>query len=208
MTRNRYDGLSFSEEDILSENYKKNLGGGPKQWELRGRFQVELLKHLGMQSNSRLADFGCGPLRAGQHIIKFLDEGQYDGYDFNDDFLRIGRELVTSTPELSKKNPQVFSSKDTDFLQTGYDYIIAFSVLNHFQNKEERKQFLHSLKTLTAGTRIYITHAKWMHTEEEFHGLDLEHRLMHQSDFPERLNIEKWGWNEGSNVFPLLEIKT
>lgn len=207
MGRNRYDALSWSKDDIESEAWKASLGGGAETWESRGRFQVELLSHFGLQSDHMFADFGCGPLRAGQFIIEYLKSGRYHGYDFNTDFLSIGRKLISDTPALSDKIPQLFSTVDQTLLASNYDFILAFSVLNHFRSKEDRRVFLQRLQMMKAGGRAFITHARWMAEEKMFHGLDLEQRMLTRKDLPEELNLMNWGWKRSDEVFPILELR-
>lgn len=206
MAGNRYDGLSWSKESIKAEIWKSALGGGAEKWETRGRFQVKLLEQLGLRPYHKFLDFGCGPLRAGKYFIGYLDAGCYHGYDFNEDFIGIGRNLIGSTPTLSEKTPDVFSTQDKDWTEASYDYVLLFSVLNHFQSQEERNVFLRKLEELRKGTRVYITHARWMTTEQEFHNLSLSQRLLTPDDLPQDLNPVKWGWPNREEIFPILEL--
>lgn len=51
-----------------------------------------------------VVDYGCGSLRIGQHLIRYLGLGRYMGMDVTDDFIRIGLDLMDET-EIAEKRP-------------------------------------------------------------------------------------------------------
>lgn len=53
-----------------------------------GERDFEALINLGLQPYHRVADFGCGSLRLGRHLLNFLHPGHYWGLDITHEFFR------------------------------------------------------------------------------------------------------------------------
>jgi len=194
----------------VSENYKKYLGGKAEVWELRGSFQLYFLKKMGLQPSCKLLDIGCGPLRAGIHLIKFLNQGNYCGVDYNESFIRAAKKIVEDKG-LSEKKPTLHAVKNFDFscLNGNFDFAIAFSVLNHC-NRFQRHHFLKVVhKTLKRNGRLYITHSHWF--DESMlrrTNLSLMRVFKQPGDIDQELRMPDWGFPESSDVYPILELTT
>lgn len=52
--------------------------------------EFKKLVRMGLQTHHTVVDFGCGSLRIGQHLIRFLDPGGYWGLDVTDSFTKMG----------------------------------------------------------------------------------------------------------------------
>jgi len=201
----KWGSIAVSENEIADGSYKKHLGGGATQWELRGRFQLFFLKQWGLVPGSRLLDVGCGPIRAGIHFIRYLDKGNYFGFDFNKDFIKAARR-VSEEQGLTEKSPrfEVVDDFNIQHWVPSFDYAIAFSVLNHCR-ENQRQQFFGMIgKTLRQGGRLYISHAFWF-SEAYLAGNELKlTKQFHDRD----VNIREWGWPEPEKecVFPIIEL--
>ena len=55
-----------------------------------GRLQFEFLVSRGLRPSHHLVDVGCGSLRAGAHLIRFLDTGRYCGFEKDRHLLSAG----------------------------------------------------------------------------------------------------------------------
>lgn len=78
----------LSDEEIRAGEHRRMVGG---IWETVGRMQLDHLVDAGMSPADRLVDIGCGSLRAGVHLARFLDPGCYYGLDLNPTLLAAGR---------------------------------------------------------------------------------------------------------------------
>ena len=139
-----YGDLKLTDSEASSDAYKKYLGGGADSWDKRGRFQLEFLKSMGLEPHHRLLDVGCGPIRGGVFFISYLLKGNYFGVEYNGDFVLLANRIINEN-KLYNKAPKVAHISDFNFkvLGTGgnFDYVIAFSVLNHCNDKQKRAFF-------------------------------------------------------------------
>ena len=208
-----YDRIRLSPADIEAKAYQRHLGGGAEQWDRRGRFQVFMLRALGLEPADRLLDAGCGPLRAGIHLIDALDAGRYCGIDFNADFIKTARFLVGADERLAAKAPRLECISGFDFTRLGavrFDWVLAFSVLNHC-DEPTRRSFVTNLSGVLAprGTAV-ITHADWF--EESLLAdspLRLDRVLLTPDDLAPGIDITAWGFSPAptGRLFPMLLVR-
>ncbi len=206
-SRNKYRGLAVSAKEAAAGDYKRHLGGGEREWDARGAYQLELLRHLGLQPQHRLVDYGCGPLRAGRFLIRYLQAGRYRGYDFNPDFIAIARDIVAATPELRDKAPALEQSTSFLDIAAPADFILLFSVLNHC-GAAERLRTLEVARAAGPGTRVCISHAAWYDALDPRRSAGLSVRRLERSDLPVALDPLLWGWREvdRASVFPVIVV--
>jgi len=198
-----YATIKVTQKEIENEAYKKYLGGQAPKWEGRGRFQLDFLRKMGLRSNSKLLDVGCGPGRAAVHFIDFLQEGNYTGVDNNEDFIAIARRVM-SHEQLARKRPifMVISNFDFSKLPDSPDYVMAFSVLNHCSPKLRMRFFKSIDSPLRVGSKIFISHARWFtpdYLSESGLRVCDEHK---GADF----NASAYGWDNGDEISPILEL--
>jgi cyclopropane fatty-acyl-phospholipid synthase-like methyltransferase len=201
----KYSCLELNDHEIANGVYKQHLGGGEQEWDSRGRFQLSFLISQGMRPESRLLDVGCGPLRAGVHFISYLDKGNYCGVDYNPSFIKVATRLVEEK-NLSKRCPTLRTISDFDFseLDQQFDYVIAFSVLNHC-NETQRALFFANLKTcLGPYSKIIMSHAGWLHKKHLENGSLRVIQKFEASD----LDLTKHGWPdaEAEHVYPIYAL--
>lgn len=208
--RYEYARIRLSTADIAAKAYQRHLGGGAEQWDRRGRFQAFLLRELGMTPHDRLLDAGCGPLRAGVHLIEALDAGCYCGVDFNPDFITTARFLVAADERLAQKEPRLECLADFAFQRLGearFDRVLAFSVLNHC-DEPTRRLFFHNLPAvLAAHATVVISHADWFDASIlSGSGLRLARTLEAPGDLVPGLDIAAWGFAPppAGKLFPLV----
>lgn len=208
-----YAALRLSRADIDRESYKEHLGGGAEKWGRRGQFQVLMLRTLGMRQDQSLLDAGCGPLRAGEHLIEHLDAGRYCGIDFNRDFIRVARELVAANGDLERKEPRLEQLTSFAFprLRVRFDWVLAFSVLNHCAARSRRLFFRNVPAVLAPDATVVITHADWLDPDDFATGpLRLVRILTSPADLLPGLDIAEWGFTpppEG-RLFPIAVLGT
>jgi len=204
-----YSSVKVSSSDFENQAYKRYFGGGSAKWELRGAFQCYFLEKMGMQIFSSFLDIGCGPLRGGSHIIKYLNADMYQGVDYNADFIDVARTTVEQNPSLKIKKPQFQVLQNFAFEQLAKrcDFALVFSVLNHCAPAEKTLFFEalpHALRPLG---RVYITHAYWFEsTMISAESLTVTKVMTKAHDIALDLELSDWGWEESESIFPILEL--
>jgi len=96
---------------------------------------MSFLQGQGLQPRHSLLDYGCGVLRGGIPLIKYLDAGNYVGLDIGPDAIRAARMLVRRE-RLTDKAPTLVLPKDIESLDLDrrFDYAWSFSVFFHMTN--------------------------------------------------------------------------
>jgi SAM-dependent methyltransferase len=110
------------------------LVGRPHVWKVKREFQIQFLKSVGLQPEHYLLDIGCGTLRGGIPIIKYLQKGHYYGTEVRSEVLTEARkELREASIE---KDPILVLSQDISSLnlEREFDFIWAYSVLIHLSD--------------------------------------------------------------------------
>jgi SAM-dependent methyltransferase len=200
----RYRSVTLTCEEIEQGIYKKYFGGGPGGWESRGAFQLYFLQKMGMTQNSKVLDIGCGPGRAGKHLIGFLDKDNYCGIDNNTDFIKAASVMVKKEKLVGKK-AKFFVVDNFDLKRIGkkFDYVLAFSLLNHCNTKERAAFFKKIHDVLTDGGKIYISHARWFDISYIENSAMRPANQFGRNDF----DVAKFGWGPKDGVFPIIELR-
>ena len=108
-------------------------GGGAHRFEEIGRFSLQSLQENGMVPDSRVLDLGCGTLRLGYWLIRFLDADRYFGLEPAKKFVDAGLKYAIG-PELEvAKRPRFHYARDFDFSVFGvkFDFVVARSIFSH-----------------------------------------------------------------------------
>ena len=98
-----------------------------------GKLQFSYLRRHGLRPDDKVLEIGCGNLRAGWRLIRFLEPGNYYGVDISAEALRSAAQTVT-THELTDKRPHLELVQDMSFSSlptAAFDVIHAHSVFSH-----------------------------------------------------------------------------
>lgn len=192
----QYHELSFSENDIENEKYKGLIGSG-HQWKERGQLQFDFMIAAGLQPEHTFIDIGCGPLRAGEFFIKYLNKEKYIGFDYAQAYINVSHYIIDQNRKLKEKHPIVSLCTEFDLYKylpsVKADFGLAFSVLNHCNKAEVHSFFKNMGKSFKSGAKIYVMNdnVKWypkylintdlqvtnMYQSLDSFGIDLRQRL-------------------------------
>lgn len=121
---------------FAGEAGRRHAAVGPAhKWHIIRQFQINFLKKQGLEPRHWLIDIGCGTLRGGIPLIKYLDNNHYTGIEVREDVLQLGRDELRQAG-LEYKQPQLVHSTGLSVLQLGHhaEYVWAFSVLIHMDD--------------------------------------------------------------------------
>src|SRR6266446_8468342 len=74
-------GLDDTREEIHESGYRRFVGGAGDYWELIGQLQFRFLVDQGLAPSETFVDVGCGALRGGVKLIRYLAPDRYLGID-------------------------------------------------------------------------------------------------------------------------------
>ena len=118
----------------------KFLGIPIEGFEASGREQLHYLLRAGLNPSSKLVDLGCGVLRAGYWIIRFLDPGGYCGIEPHQERLQIGMDAILEPGTIDRKRPRFDSNPhfDTSVFAEKFDFFLAYSIWTHASKPQIR----------------------------------------------------------------------
>lgn len=135
---------------------RKAIGG---MWDEIGTLQFEFLKEQGLTPENTILDIGCGSLRAGRHLIRYLDAGHYTGIDISEEVLEAGRALVESEG-LGGKVPLLVRNEgplDFTFVDGRFDFLLAQSVFTHLRPSIIEQCLTHAKKVMHGSSVFFFT---------------------------------------------------
>jgi 2-polyprenyl-3-methyl-5-hydroxy-6-metoxy-1,4-benzoquinol methylase len=103
------------------------------QWRHIGKMQFDYLVEHGLQPTDRVLEIGCGNLRAGWHLIGYLEPGNYYGIDIAQQVLFAAQQTVIERG-LTDRLPYLTLVRDMHFElfpDEAFDVVHAHSVFSH-----------------------------------------------------------------------------
>ena len=120
----------------LSPSARRHFEVGPAVgWKSKRNAQIDYLKQF-IGPEHYFLDLGCGTLRGGVPIIRFLQEGHYYGVEARAEVVEMAREELANE-RLGHKNPRLIHASDLSKITIGrkFDFIWAHSVLIHMTDE-------------------------------------------------------------------------
>ena len=98
-----------------------------------GKKQLDALMTLGLKSDSKLLDIGCGCLRGGYWLIHFLAPGCYFGIEPHRKRVELGLRYLIEPDVLVQKRPRFDGNEafDTSVFHERFDFFLASSIWSH-----------------------------------------------------------------------------
>jgi len=132
VTPDTKDAQARTEEERLEE-----MVGPPGVWQESRDFQIDFLRRNGLEPGDSVLDIGCGPLRGGIPLIRYLDEARYTGIDIRHRVIEEAWSQIRNE-KLTIKAPNVVVSNSfgrEELGDTRFDCIWCFQVLYHLDDQ-------------------------------------------------------------------------
>jgi hypothetical protein len=109
---------------------RRYVGG---RWETLSRLQLQFVIEQGLRPDHCLLDIGCGSLRAGAALIRYLEPDNYLGLEKERRLVEYGIERELGRATLAQRRPQFVISDTFEFerFTKQPDYCLAQSVFTH-----------------------------------------------------------------------------
>jgi SAM-dependent methyltransferase len=143
-------------EQIRERGHRNYVGA---KWDVLGKLQLEFLVKNGLQPHHVLYDIACGSLRAGIHLIPYLNKGNYIGIDKEKLLIELGIDKELGQDMYQKKKPEFLVTDSFEFekISKSPDYAIAQSLFTHLTLKDITK-CLRKLRAIAkTGCKFYAT---------------------------------------------------
>jgi SAM-dependent methyltransferase len=151
-----YSGKVFTDEDIAAGKHRDFIGG---HWDTHGEYQLNFLTGHGLKPGDKFLDVGCGSLRAGRHLVDFLEPGNYYGIDANRSLIQAGYDVEFTDEQRARlpvANLRANDRFDGDF-GVAFDMAIAQSVFTHVSLNHIRLCLFRLAKLVRPGGKFYAT---------------------------------------------------
>lgn len=140
--------------------------GGKGEWTAeaaatRGLGKFRQIRDWNLRPDERVIDYGCGSLRVGQHLIRYLEPGRYTGIDIADTFYEAGIEMLERHEPglLARKAPRfgvIDEALIEELAQQPPDVVLSVAVVMHVAPPELEKYFDRVLRLIGPHTRAMI----------------------------------------------------
>lgn len=141
---------------FLVETHHRAYG---RHWCL-GRDQFDYVLACGLEPGHFLLDLGCGALRAGIWLVRYLETGRYHGLDAHLPSLVAARDYELPLHGLEHKRPRLLWSSEFQIEHFGveFDFVLAFSLLNHLTEVQRRHALSKIRHHLAPTGRLIVSH--------------------------------------------------
>jgi len=151
-------GRELTAEEIAAGVHRDMVGG---LWDEMGRLQLDFLVREGLEPRHTLLDVGCGCLRAGVQLVRYLEPGHYYGMDVNASLVRAGLEHELPAAGLAGRVAADHLLVNGAFegwrFGAVFDYAIAQSVFTHLPLSAVGDALRELGRCIRPGGRLYAT---------------------------------------------------
>jgi len=163
--------------------------------------QLEMVQSVGLKPTHKYLDIGCGCVRGGRLIEKYLDEGNYWGLDISETLLEEGKKHVKCPDQLI----QVTDYEYTKYVSLKFDYIVLFSVFTHIY-EDDIVNVLNGIKPLTTPTTITAPSVLLMSEDNERDALGNVDKIVYKQSCIERI-FNSCGYDYKLYSFPITNTR-
>jgi SAM-dependent methyltransferase len=142
---------------ILLLGHRNYVGG---KWEKIGRLQADFVRQKGLRPNQVFLDIACGALRAGVHLIPYLNRGNYLGIEKEERLVRLGVKKELGRQLYESKAPEFVISAEFEFdrFSKKPDFALAQSLFTHLEEQDILNCMYRLRRFVNPGTRFFATY--------------------------------------------------
>jgi ABC-type polysaccharide/polyol phosphate transport system ATPase subunit/SAM-dependent methyltransferase len=102
------------------------LAAGGK-WDEEGRWVYEFLRREGLRPEDHLLEMGCGSLSAARHLLGYMQQGHYWGFERSMELFTAGVQIELPRAGVSSDLGHFLSNEDFDLSGSPYQFDLAIS---------------------------------------------------------------------------------
>jgi hypothetical protein len=148
------------------------LGVPAATFEEGGRTHFIRLLQAGLQPDSSLLDIGCGCLRVGYWLVKFLDIDRYCGLEPAWQRVEFGLQCLFEVDEVKAKRPTFDFNPRFDMSVFGrqFDFFLAASIWSHASKAQIGTMLDNFVRTATPGAVLLASYVPATTAAEDYQG--------------------------------------
>jgi len=142
-----------------------------------GQSTLISLKHAGLRRNHRVLDVGCGVMRLGYWLVRYLQPDCYYGLEPQIKYVETGLQHSIGPELAAEKRPRFDHNTDFDFSPFGvkFDFVVARSIFSH-ASPEMVCRVLESFRDNSSDTGIMLVSYRPLKKSEAGEGVvDVKH---------------------------------
>lgn len=145
-------------KEVQRGRHRELVGG---LWEELGLLQRDFLIAQGLRPDMHLLDIGCGCLRAGVHLVDYLQARHYYGVDLSADLIDAGYDIELEAQGLQDKLPRESLVCDAGFrfdrFGREFDVALAQSLFTHLPLNQIKLCLTRLARVMSREARLFAT---------------------------------------------------
>jgi ABC-type polysaccharide/polyol phosphate transport system ATPase subunit/SAM-dependent methyltransferase len=139
------------------EGWHRRIVGGAT-WNEAGERHLAFLREHGLRPEHHVLDLGCGSLRTGVHLLKYLDEGHYVGVDHEAAILEAGIKIEAPRAGVDPARGHYYVASVTNLamLDGSFDVIFSAGLVQDLALEDVAKMFAAAVPKLARGGRMFV----------------------------------------------------
>jgi cyclopropane fatty-acyl-phospholipid synthase-like methyltransferase len=140
-----------------------NNGRPVRQWYLDdAERQFEYAKRSGVLPTHNFLEFGCGIMRFGMYLAKYLEPGNYLGADISENRIKKGLGIAEEQgiPLEQLRYAVLTTAEAKELGEERFDVIWSYDVFPHMPIDEFERCLIHLTERLQPGGRIFMTFSR------------------------------------------------
>ena len=142
----------------------KHPGGGTSAAD-QGAWAFDFLRRQGLQPSNYVLDVGCGSLAAAIHLLPYMEQSHYWGFDRNVELFVAGVQVELPKAGVRPERGHFVLNDDFDLAEIPHSFDFAFSTLflRRLSLNSIARCFASVVRKLSPGGRFYVT---WTNVDE------------------------------------------
>jgi SAM-dependent methyltransferase len=130
------------------------------KWEEAGARHLEFLREHGLQVSDRVLDVGCGPLRTGVKLLKYLEPNRYVGVDSDASMIEAGVRIEAPLAGVDPSRGQYFIGNATDLAAVDgeFDVIWVNGLVQDLPHEQTALVLASAIRRLAPGGRMFVAY--------------------------------------------------
>jgi len=130
------------------------------KWEEAGGRHLEFLREHGLRPTDHVLDVGCGPLRTGIKLLKYLEPNHYVGVDSNASMIEAGVKVEAPLAGVDPSRGQYFIGNATDLtaVEGEFDVIWVNGLVQDLPHEQTALVLASALRRLAPGGRLFVAY--------------------------------------------------